>query len=108
MEDTANTNDANEYSTGDEIEVIDIGSNQGVVIEPRSRSDAHSIRRPDEVSLFIPHTHASGILIVHELIHSSLDNLCVQSFKYYLFIIRLSVLKFLVQVTAILLDPLAE
>ena len=77
MEDTANTNDANEDSTGDEVEVIDIGSNQGVVIEPRSSSDARSIRRPDEVSLFIPYTHASGILIVHELIHSSLDNLCV-------------------------------
>ena len=55
MEDTANTNDANEYSTGDEVEVIDIGSNQGVVIEPRSSSDTRSIRRPDEVSLFIPY-----------------------------------------------------
>jgi len=69
MEDTANTNDANEDSTDDEVEVIDNVSNQGVDDEPRSSSAARSIRRPVEVSLFIPYAHASGILIIHELIH---------------------------------------
>ena len=77
MEDTANTNDANEDSTDDEIEVIDNVSNQGVDNEPCSNSATRSNSYPDEVSLFILYTHASGILLVHELIHSSLVNLCV-------------------------------